>query len=59
MVLYGKLPCSKCVNKDLIEICFGWKNLRPMFSLENNSKNDTWDENLYILQINKAEQFLD
>ena len=34
--------------------CFNWINLRPMYSKENNSKNDKIDQCLYLLQEVKA-----
>ena len=38
--------------------CFNWVNLRPMYSKENNSKNDKIDYYLYLLQEVKAKYFL-
>ena len=38
--------------------CFNWINLRPMYSKENNSKNDNIDYPLYLLQEVKAKYFL-
>ena len=38
--------------------CFNWINLRPMYSKENNSKNDKIDRCLYLLQEVKAKYFL-
>ena len=34
--------------------CFNWINLRPMYSKENNSKNDKVDHYLYLHQEVKA-----
>ena len=39
--------------------CFNWINLRPMYSTENNSKNDKIDHYLYLLQEVKAKYFLE
>ena len=38
--------------------CFNWINLRPMYSNENNSKNNKIDNRLYLLQEIKAKYFL-
>ena len=38
--------------------CFNWINFRPMYSNENNSKNDKIDLSLYLLQEVKAKYFL-
>ena len=38
--------------------CFNWINLRPMYSNENNSKNDKMDDYLYLCQQVKAYQFI-
>ena len=38
--------------------CFGWINLRPMYSSENNSKSAKIDHRLYLLQQIKAKYFL-
>ena len=38
--------------------CFNWINLRPMYSVENNSKKDKIDYHLYLLQEVKAKHFL-
>ena len=37
--------------------CFSWIILRPMFSKENNSKNDKIDHYLYLCQEVKANYF--
>ena len=38
--------------------CFNWINLRPMYSSENNSKNDKIHNRIYLLQEVKAKYFL-
>ena len=38
--------------------CFNWINLRPMFSNDNNFKNDKIDNRLYLMQEIKANHFL-
>ena len=38
--------------------CFNWINLRPMYSKENNSKNDKIDHYLYLCQKVKANPFI-
>ena len=38
--------------------CFNWINLRPMYSNDNNLKNDKIDHRLYLLQQIKAKYFL-
>ena len=38
--------------------CFNWINLRPMYSNDNNLKNDKIDNRLYLLQEMKAKYFL-
>ena len=38
--------------------CFNWINLRPMYSKENNSKNDKIDHYLYLLQEIKGNYFM-
>ena len=37
---------------------FNWVSLRPMYSNDNNSKNDKIDHRLYLLQQIKAKYFL-
>ena len=37
---------------------FNWINLRPMYSNENNSKNDKIDHYLYLCQEVEAYQFI-
>ena len=41
-----------------IKKCFGWVNLRPMYSNENNFKKAKIDHRLYLLQQIKANYFL-
>ena len=38
--------------------CFNWINLRPMYSNDNNLKNDKIDNRLYLMQEIKAKHFL-
>ena len=38
--------------------CFNWINLRPMYSDDNNLKNDKIDHRLFLLQQIKAKYFL-
>ena len=38
--------------------CFNWINLRPMYSKENNSRNDKIDRHLYLCQEVKAKYFM-
>ena len=38
--------------------CLNWINLRPMYSNENNSKNDKIDHYLYLLQQIKGKYFM-
>ena len=38
--------------------CFNWINLRPMYSSDNNSKNDKIGHFLYLYQEVKAYQFI-
>ena len=38
--------------------CFNWINLRPMYSNDNNLKNDKIDNRLYLMQEMKAKHFL-
>ena len=38
--------------------CLKWINLRPMYSNDNNLKNDKIDNRLYLMQELKAKHFL-
>ena len=42
------------LDENNMKKCFNWINLRPMYSKENNSKNDKIDYYLYLLQKVKA-----
>ena len=38
--------------------CFNWINLRPMFCIDNKSKQNKNDHQLYLLQDIKRKKFL-
>ena len=46
------------LNENDKKKCLNWINLRPMYSNENNSKNNKIDQYLYLLQQIKAKYFL-
>ena len=46
------------LDENDLKKCFNWVNLRPMYSNDNNSKNDKIDHRLYLLQQIKANYFM-
>ena len=46
------------LDENVMKKCINWINLRPMYSRENNSKNDQIDHYLYLLQEVKAKYFM-
>ena len=53
------IPSFNLLDENDMKECFNWINLRPMYSTENNSKNDKIDHYLYLLQEVKAKCFLE
>ena len=46
------------LDENEMKKCFDWVNLRPMYSNDNNLKNDKIDHRLYLLQQIKAKYFM-
>ena len=52
------LASFNLLDENDMKKCFNWINLRPMYSKENNSKNNKIDHYLYLYQEVKAKYFL-